>query len=161
MSTGATTAYSYRVNEIRLSEVGPQVGKAEQFEVVVLNEAGAERYIAVAIGPKWGARGWRGELRCEGCVGTARVLRVVNDHAFCGTCLPNVSQHHLHKNSTHWRAEGEVVHAIIRSVLKPKSSRSACRMRQRLAARLKRNVLSYATLVTENAERLIKAVDSL
>ena len=50
---------------------------------------------------------------------------------------------------------------IIRSALKSKSTRRARRRRQRLAERLKRNALSRAALVIEEAERLIKGVDSL
>ena len=117
MSAGATTAYSFRVNEIRLSEIGPQVGKAERFDVIVL-DAGA-RAMYTSPTPKVGHTWWRSEIQCEGCVGTARVLRVVNEPAFCGTCWPEFRNITFTRIQLIGAQRVRLSDAIIRSVLKP------------------------------------------
>jgi hypothetical protein len=154
-------AVSFRRAEIRWTEVAPQVGDADTIDVLVLDTWGIPQHITARCAQKWASNSWHREFACPACVHTARVLKVVNGIAVCRRCLPALSAHHRFKNCSNWTNEGAPTDEIIRSALKPKSTRRARRRRQRLAEQLKRNALSRAALVIEEAERLIKGVDSL
>jgi hypothetical protein len=160
MRTGATVL-SFRPNEIRLDEIRDQIGDADELDVMLLDATGAQKHVTVALTLKWGGRGWRKELECQGCAGPARNLHIAFGAALCRRCWPVPRPHELHKNSPRWRSEGALLDAILRSLRKAKPGKAARRTRQRFAARLLSNTLANAGRVIEQATRLAQAVDNL
>jgi len=152
---------SFRVNEIRLDELLAEAGDAEEFDVLVLDESGNESCVRLKYTEKFGATSWRKELQCQRCGGPARVLRIAHGLARCRQCFPVPTQHHRHKNATHWKEEGALADSIVRSISKSESTKKVRRARQRLAARLTRNALSNASRVIEQATRFVYMVDNL
>ena len=158
MTIGATV--SFRPALIRLDDVVRDVRKASEFDVRLVDSTGALHVVRLRWGEKWGATGWRRELQCQGCVATARVLRLVHGRALCGRCWPVLTCHHRYKNSKYWRGQHDLLVVILRSLERP-GSPGRRRHRRRLSAQVARASIAAATLPIAEALRLITLVDQI
>lgn len=157
MTTIGARAVSFRVGEIRLADVRPQLGEIGQFIVRVLDNVGIERQVHLRFTEKWGGS-WQRQLECPRCGGPARVLAVHDGAAACGRCRSRRTGHHRHKNSRAWREEGSLADQITRAALRGTSSAGRSSTK-RLVQRLKDRSIASSAVAHDSATRLIRAVD--
>jgi hypothetical protein len=152
-------AISPRPGQVRLLDVLPQVGDAEELVVRVVNLAGMEQAVQVRRTQRWGATSWRPALQCARCHGAATVLHLEDERAVCGRCVRLRSVHHRLKNCRAWTEGHMTADAIVRLALRSRHPGPRSRQTQRLAGRLERETFAIAATAIELAGALTSRVD--
>lgn len=90
------------VGTVRLSDVR-DTADGNTVEVVVLRRDGPPLATTIGFTDSWAGRGWMKQLRCPGCGGPARTLRVSGGGLFCARCVPHRTEHQRQRTMAEWR----------------------------------------------------------
>jgi hypothetical protein len=149
-------AVSVRIGELAYGDFAwPR--DAHEVLVQALDRDGTPVMANIAFTAKWAARGWHQVFACPCCGGPARVLRVHREGLSCGRCRCRPTAHHARKGTTEWRLAARTADGIVRTVLRPGSSRAHARRLPAMARELSSQTIAHADAIVHRAARILAA----
>lgn len=153
-------ALSFRVGEIRIQDLQPQIDlQSEDVEVLALTSEGVPVQVYLRLADKWAGTAWQRQLGCPDCHLPCRVLRFREGRFSCARCAPRATPHHRFKNTDHWQQGGRTTDAIIRQLIDGSSGRHA-RPFTALQRELVRDIMDRADAVLPLAVATLEVTDA-